>query len=82
MRTQYMRVGTGDAALVEACIEAAELAGNLETVTVPKSMAYICEQHGWLSNLAPRTRCWSTYEHAWASFWWYEDYPPCCGGGM
>lgn len=61
-------------ALVEDCLEVAELARNLERPRVEVDGLYmravrLAKQYGTAHQLLK-----SVYEHAWATFWWYEDY--------
>jgi hypothetical protein len=66
--------GRRTSVLVEDCIAAAELARNLERPRTEVDGFYLratrlAKQFG-----TPHQLLESTYEHAWASFWWYEDY--------
>ncbi len=71
---QAFQEGRHTSALVEDCIDAAELARNLERPRTEVDGLYmrairIAKQYG-----TPHQVLESTYEHAWTSFWWYEDY--------
>lgn len=69
-----LQEGRHTSALVEDCIEAAEIAKNLERPRTEVDGLYmrairLAKQFG-----TPHQLLEGTYEHAWASFWWHEDY--------